>query len=326
MDYQASSSGSKAQVVSFVSSAKKGVTSLLLLSFAFLSVCSAQTTTNPLTESVYITSDVLFGPITYPDTRPITPIINTVITPDTSDSVIFRGIAYPGSTITLLKNGQTMAQIPASPNGTFEIRVRNLDGGTYTFSVRAEDESRLTSKLVTFTLYLTTGITTVIDGIFIPPTITTDKSEVKRGDIITFLGSAVPSADLRLSLHSDTEILKKTQSNASGTWIYKMDSSELELGDHEGKARSITSNDVSLYSDSVLFRVGDTNKNRSKSLTLNGFRKRCDLNGDNRVNLLDFSIMAFWYKRLGFPDKVDLNTDQRVNLTDLSILAYCWTG
>jgi hypothetical protein len=44
------------------------------------------------------------------------------------------------------------------------------------------------------------------------------------------------------------------------------------------------------------------------------------------VNILDFSIMAFWYKRLGFPAKVDLNTDNKVNLTDLSILAYCWTG
>jgi hypothetical protein len=65
---------------------------------------------------------------------------------------------------------------------------------------------------------------------------------------------------------------------------------------------------------------------RAKLSGLTGFRKKCDLNNDNRVNLLDFSIMAFWYKRLGFPPKVDLNSDANVNLTDLSILAYCWTG
>ena len=75
-----------------------------------------------------------------------------------------------------------------------------------------------------------------------------------------------------------------------------------------------------------MFRVGDTNRPRPKNAYLSGFRKKCDLNNDNRVNLLDFSIMAFWYKRLTFPPKVDLNTDKQVNLTDLSILAFCWTG
>ena len=75
-----------------------------------------------------------------------------------------------------------------------------------------------------------------------------------------------------------------------------------------------------------MFRVGDTNRLRAKVSELPGFRKRCDLNNDSRVNILDFSIMAFWYKRLGFPPRVDLNADNNINLTDLSILAYCWTG
>jgi hypothetical protein len=131
---------------------------------------------------------------------------------------------------------------------------------------------------------------------------------------------------MRLSFSALSEILKKATSNASGTWSYTLDSSLLAFGDFEAKARSMTASDTSVYSDPLLFKVGDKTVIRPKSSSLFGFRKKCDLNDDSRVNLLDFSIMAFWYKRLGFPAKVDLNTDSSINLTDLSILAYCWTG
>jgi len=309
-------------------SSKVGSSFLRLVIFVCLitdlSVVSAYTTTNPLMGEVTISAVILQGSNVYPETQPTSPVTQTVI--DTTDSVIFKGLSYPESVISLLKNGLVVAQVPASPNGTFEIRIRNLSSGVYTFGVRAEDKDTLKSKLLTFTVYVSTSITTVIDGIFIPPTITSDKIEVKRGEIITFLGTSVPDSDVRISFHSDFELLKKAKSNASGTWIFKLDSSELELGEHEGKARSLTADDLSPYSDILPFLVTDTDRLRTKKQALFGFRKKCDLNNDDRVNLLDFSIMAFWYKRIGFPQKVDLNTDNNVNLTDLSILAYCWTG
>lgn len=279
---------------------------------------------NPLSQDITITAVVAPRANQYPDTPPVPPGPISMV--DTSDVAIFRGISYPGSVISLLKNGVVVATMGASPNGTFEIRLRNLSAGTYSFGIRAEDQDQLKSKLLLFTIYVTQSVTTVVDGIFIPPTITSDKVEVKRGEIITFIGKSTPSSEVRLSLHSESEIIKKTKSNASGTWIYKLDSSELELGDHEGKARSLTNDDISVYSDTLPFKVSDTDRLRIKNRELTGARKRCDLNNDSRVNLLDFSIMAFWYKRVGFPDKVDLNTDGSVNLTDLSILAYCWTG
>jgi hypothetical protein len=245
---------------------------------------------------------------------------------DTSDVAIFKGIAYPGSVVSLLKNGTIVAESPAAPNGTFEIRLRNLTQGTYSFGVRAEDVERLTSKLLTFSIYVTEGIVTVVDGIFIPPTITSDKVEVKYGDAILFSGRSVPDAEVRLSFDAGSEILKRTRANAEGRWTYSLSSVEVGLGDRDAKARSITTGDLSPYSQELDFRVGDTNRLRAKLSELSGFRRRCDLNNDNRVNLLDFSIMAFWYKRSGFPVKVDLSTDGQINLTDLSILAYCWTG
>ena len=56
-----------------------------------------------------------------------------------------------------------------------------------------------------------------------------------------------------------------------------------------------------------------------------------DLNGDCRVNLIDYSMTAFWYRRpLNAPASLFelklLNSDGKINLVDFSILAYYWTG
>jgi hypothetical protein len=44
------------------------------------------------------------------------------------------------------------------------------------------------------------------------------------------------------------------------------------------------------------------------------------------VNLVDFSILAYWYLKPNPDPKVDLNSDGIVDLVDFSILAYYWTG
>jgi hypothetical protein len=243
-----------------------------------------------------------------------------------SDSVIFKGLAYPGSIISLLKNGVVAAEVPASPDGTFQISLRGLNAGTYSFGILAEDSKRMKSTLDLYTVFLSTGVTTQVQGIFLPPTITTDKSEVKQGDPIILLGSAAPNAEVTLLVHSANQLTEKTKSDSSGAWLYKLDSLLLEQGQHEGKARTATSNDISLFSDALTFTVGTVNKIRTAVSASSNMRNSCDLNGDLRVNLLDFSIMAYWYKRAGFPVKLDLNNDGRIDLSDVSILAYCWTG
>ena len=286
--------------------------------------------TNPLTTDITITAIVIRTE--YPDTPPIPP--GPIAPPgpinmsETVDVAIFKGFAYPGSFVSLLKNGAIVSEAPANLDGSFEIRLKNLSAGTYSFGLRAEDPERLKSKLLLFTIVVTPSVTTVIDGIFIPPTITSDKVEVKKGEPITFTGRSIPNAEIRLSYSSpfDAETLKKAKADSTGYWTYTLDSDDLKFGDYEIQARSLTKEDLSLYSDPLTFRVGNTTRLRAKVSELAGFRQKCDLNSDSRVNILDFSIMAFWYKRLGFPVKVDLNIDGKINLTDLSILAYCWTG
>lgn len=52
-----------------------------------------------------------------------------------------------------------------------------------------------------------------------------------------------------------------------------------------------------------------------------------DINGDGKVTLADFSILAYWYKRTLTAEakaQVDINGDGKVTLADFSILAYYW--
>lgn len=49
-----------------------------------------------------------------------------------------------------------------------------------------------------------------------------------------------------------------------------------------------------------------------------------DLNCDSKVNLIDFSILLYWWDREN-PD-IDMNKDRIVDLVDFSIMMYHWTG
>lgn len=51
-----------------------------------------------------------------------------------------------------------------------------------------------------------------------------------------------------------------------------------------------------------------------------------DVNGDGAVDLLDFSILAYWYGRPHPPQEIDLNHDGKISLIDFSVLAYYWTS
>lgn len=64
------------------------------------------------------------------------------------------------------------------------------------------------------------------------------------------------------------------------------------------------------------------------------FPKKCpgkgDLNSDCSVDLMDFSIAAYWYKKplsaeFAEIERERLNGDGRVGLADFSLMAYYWT-
>ena len=239
------------------------------------------------------------------------------------NTVQFRGMAYPGSIVSLLQDSLVVAEVPAGPDASFRLSLSGVKGGTYNYAIRAQDLNGKISALQLYTVVVTSGVTTLIDGIFIAPTISLDKTEVARGDPITFFGKSIPKADVSLVVNSDNNILKKTTADDSGSWFYKLDTLELEFGNHQVKARGATDADFSPFSQTLAFKVGTVNK---LDVPPKAVPAEIDLNNDQRVNISDFSIMAYWYRRSDFPKAADLNHDGKVDLADFSILAYYWTG
>ncbi|MCG2690540.1 hypothetical protein L6249_00520 [Candidatus Parcubacteria bacterium] len=248
------------------------------------------------------------------------------VAPLAETKVIFSGKAYPKTVVTLLKDAQIAATTIAGADANFQISVSGLSAGNYIFSIYSEDGKGLRSSLLTFPISVTQGATTNISGIFIAPTIDVDKSEVKRGDNIAIFGQSVPNSEITISVNSDEEFFAKTPADKNGVYLYNFDTAPLEIGQHFTKSKAALAGEISSFSKAVSFAVGTktTPKETPRSL-------KSDLNGDNRINLVDFSIAAYWYKRpisAEFSKKESefLNGDGRVDLIDFSIMAYYWTG
>jgi len=241
-------------------------------------------------------------------------------------AVIFSGRAYPSTEVTLLKDATVAAKTIAGGDAKFEITLKGMSAGSYTFSLYGTDTYGNRSSLFTFPVTLTLGATVRIGGIFIAPTVDVDKSEVKKGDTVRIFGQTSNDAEVVISVHSEEEFLVKTTSDTDGIYFYNFDTTPLEIGPHTSKSKAIVANEISTFGKSVAFKVGTQSIDKSKRKILKG-----DLNYDGHVNLIDYSIGAFWYKRTlseAFkPVEAEaLNNDQVLNLTDFSIMAYYLTG
>jgi len=238
-------------------------------------------------------------------------------------TVTFSGRSYPNTTVTLLKDGQVVTATISGPDAVFSITINNLSTGSYIFSIYSEDKDGRRSLTLTYPISIVEGVITQVSGIFIAPTITVDKSTVKRGDSLSIFGQSAPASEVTIAIHSETEVFLKTLADAAGVFLYAYNTADLEEGSHITKARSFSNGSISEYGRAVNFSVGkanvinqDNNEGSSKS----------DMNKDGRVNIVDFSIMAYWYKRPSPPPEQDLNGDGKVDLVDFSIMAFHWTG
>ncbi|MES2216455.1 MAG: dockerin type I repeat-containing protein [Patescibacteria group bacterium] len=239
-----------------------------------------------------------------------------------SGVVRFSGRAYPGSKVTLLKDAQVVLTSQAGPDSNFDLSLMGLSAGTYSFSLYSSDTSARRSTPITIPVTLSTGAATHISGLFLSPTISVDKAEVKKGDDIAIFGQSVGASEVTIQVNSDQPYFAKAKADGGGVYLYNFDTTPLEMGNHSTKSKSATSTEISPYSAAVGFIVGT--KNVKAEIPKSS--SRTDFNGNGKVNLVDFSILLYWYKKSSPPAAQDLNHDSKVDLVDFSILAYEWTG
>jgi len=262
-------------------------------------------------------------------------------TPPIDTRVVFSGLAYPMSRITIIKNSVGVIDSIAGPDGAFGINLTGLESGWINFLLYAVDAENRRSASYSLPIYISPGAITTVSGIFLSPTIVIDKSAVQQGQIITVQGQSTPNSKVTITVNSAIENNFDVQANGLGWYSYQLNTKTIEVGDHQARSRSFYNNLISPYSSDVFFKVVAEGEKIPTATSTAGFYKpptkpgitggsacgvSADVNGDCKVNLVDFSILGYWYKRPKPPVKLDLKKNGKIDLADFSIMAYFWTG
>ncbi len=236
-------------------------------------------------------------------------------------SVTISGDASPGGRITVLKDGTNVATALVAANGTFTVTPPAFERGTYTFSTYVTDRSGRRSSSHASTMSFGQGTSNTISKIILPPTITTDEESVGVSDTVRVYGEGVPGATIELLIDGAKKFSASTTKSIAGAqdglWEISFPASALTRGSHILRARAvIPGRTTSSVSTVILLGVGE---NPNPSAT-----RSADLNGDGKVNLVDFSILLSNWQT---DDEVaDINADGNVNIADFSIMRFQWTG
>lgn len=234
--------------------------------------------------------------------------------------VTIQGLTSPNTTVNILIDGESVGSVRTNSRGEFLFNTET-DPGTSSFSFYATDRSGTRSATVNTTFDVTQGAVTNLSGILIPPTISASNVRPNPGDTITLSGQTAPSVTVEVLIDTSGPRLTTT-SDASGNWSIPFDTGTVSIAEHTAKARFISGTgslrSESAYGTALQLFVGVEGRATSNS----------DLNRDGKVNLIDFSILIFWWGTPGGNSNppADINGNARVGLEDFSILLFNWTG
>lgn len=233
--------------------------------------------------------------------------------------VLIRGKAYPGATITVLRDGAVERVVEAASDATFSLTLSDVTPGTATFGFWALDRASRRSITYASTFQVIENAVTTLNGILVPPTIAATPERVAPGADITFSGSAVPRAALTLEIN-ERAFTEEALAATDGSWQIVFNTSTVTpQTTHRARANFIDPANTAVksgYSQVLNFYVGTGNPAQGGGTA--------DLNGDGSVNLVDFSILLFNWNTASIV--ADINKDGTVSLPDFSIMLFNWTG
>jgi cysteine-rich repeat protein len=238
------------------------------------------------------------------------------------DTVVnITGRGYPSRTINFILDSETVGTSQANSSGIFEFSTE-APPGTATLGLWAIDIAGTRSVTLSNTFDVTQGAVTNLNDIILPPSIKLSKANVNSGETITVSGQAVPNATINLYTDKNTtKPVGTAQSASNGVWSIEY-TNKLSNAEHTLRARSISGTPPltvqSSFSSTMQLFVGVDGQSSTPS----------DLNRDGNVNLIDFSILIYWWNTAGGDSDppADINGNGRVSLEDFSILLFNWSG
>ncbi len=284
------------------------LTFLFLFNFAF-TYAGTVTSSENISVSAIVGSDVV--------STPGGGVVRLISIPKIA--VQFSGHAYPYAFVHILKDGKEQLVVKADSDGYFNSTLDEKYESNILYTLFAVDTSGKQSILINYPLAVYSGYVTHLSGIVFAPTISTDKLEVLYGDYLTVYGFALPSRDLEVGIEGVQSKKFTLTSKTDGRYEITLPMKGMPKGDYVVSIKYLTDKRISKLVHVV---IGDENI-KADIATQNILG---DCNFDGIINLVDFSVLAFWYQKQSPPLCVDTNQDGIINLIDFSILAYFWTG
>lgn len=235
-----------------------------------------------------------------------------------------KGLAPPNSQVTILRDGQFAAAVRADGEGRFEKTLTGLTPGVYNFGLYAVDGQGAKTSTFNFSQNLSSQVTNVID-ILLAPTIRSSHTVIKQGEDLVVSGYTVSNSLVTLLLNNQPFT---TTSRPDGFWTIIISTPNLNLGKYQLTIRVTKNGQTSQTSTVLEFEVS---KEKSVPTTEEklppGICGRSDLNCDGRVDLVDFSILLYyWQQVVSINVRADINQSGLVDLGDFSVMMFDWTG
>lgn len=241
-------------------------------------------------------------------------------------TVVMSGWAFPNAKLTLLKDGSIATSLVANPDGSFQITLNGLSNGNYQLSIYAEDPRGILSSSHVINLLANSNQTYNFSNIVIPPTIFVTPTVVAIGSSYVVSGYAPANSTVSVEIPT-LPTLGSGTANAQGYYEISL-SANLPPGLYGLRTKASLNGYSSLYSRPVMvnFYLGEPGQPPVIPQPPAQLGLCVDYNKDRRVNLIDFSILLFWFGKPAAPPTIDCNKDNVIDIKDFSILMYFWTG
>lgn len=237
--------------------------------------------------------------------------------------VIISGFAFPNANIAVLVDGKVAKTARAGGSGSYSVTLDAIARGVYTFGVYGEGPDKVRSSTFSTSFTVTGARTSELSNIHVVPSIKVSPDPVNPGQTLTVSGYALPNSTVTLQ-NGKAKMKSSSESTAtadgSGKWSTTLTTSNFVKGTYQIRAKATQATGVATgYSNYTFYGVGESAQTGTLS---------ADLNRDTKINLIDFSILLFWWNTNGGDSNppADINRDGRVTLTDFSILLFNWTG
>jgi hypothetical protein len=239
-------------------------------------------------------------------------------------SVVFSGKAYPNGKIRVYRRSPIESSfkndylpnfdIDIDNNGDFNKTFTGLLQSNYLFALEGIDKTGQSGGIISFTANLISGNSLIVNEIFLSPTIVIQNKSITKGNEIRVAGYAYPNSNIELKI--DNVLRINSKANSIGYYESVINTSRFSPKVHFISVRQV---------------AGDGKASEfstAKNFTVSALKyPQADLNGDNVIDIKDWSIFLFrWKANSVLKAFNDLNLDGKVDILDLSIFLKAMKG